>query len=73
MTTATTAPAAPGAAPTLRRLHAARAAFALAWAVLLVLTESSLGVAAAVLLVLYPVVDAAAAARTRPKSASLTR
>jgi uncharacterized membrane protein HdeD (DUF308 family) len=60
MITATTAAAA-GLAPTLRRLYVARFGFALVWAVLLFLTASSIGVPTAVLLVLYPVVDVAAA------------
>ncbi|GAA4922942.1 hypothetical protein EV188_104619 [Actinomycetospora succinea] len=58
MTTAT-APA--PAAPTLRPLYLARFVFALVWAVLLFLGASSVGVLTAALLVLYPVVDAAAA------------
>ncbi|WP_433782649.1 hypothetical protein ACQPX6_22615 [Actinomycetospora sp. CA-101289] len=69
MATTTAAPPA-GAAP-LRRLHLARAGFALVWAVLLFLTASST-VAAAVLLVLYPLVDVAAAvvdARSREAGA----
>lgn len=61
MTATATAPAGFGAVPTLRRLHAARAVFAVVWAVLLFRTASTVGVAAAVLLVLYPLVDAAAA------------
>src|SRR5690242_2730572 len=54
MTTATIAPA-------LRRLYLVRFAFALVWAVLLLLTASSITPVSAVLLVLYPVVDVAAA------------
>jgi uncharacterized membrane protein HdeD (DUF308 family) len=61
MTTATT-PAAIGVAPTLRRLYFVRFGFALVWAVLLFLTASSISPQAAVLLVLYPVFDVAAAA-----------
>ncbi|HEY2225826.1 hypothetical protein [Actinomycetospora sp.] len=61
MTTAT-APAAAGVAPTLRRLYLVRFGFALVWAVLLFLTASSIGVLTAVLLVLYPAFDVAAAA-----------
>lgn len=60
MTTATLPPAT-GVAPTLRRLYVARFAFALVWAVLLVLTASSISAASTVLLVLYPLVDVAAA------------
>jgi uncharacterized membrane protein HdeD (DUF308 family) len=57
----TTAPAATGVAPTLRRLYFVRFGFALVWAVLLFLTASSISPPAAVLLVLYPVFDVAAA------------
>lgn len=60
MTTATLVPPT-GAAPVLRRLYLARSGFALVWAVLLFLTASSIGAATAVLLVLYPLVDVAAA------------
>ncbi|MHC1559123.1 hypothetical protein ACR9E3_09205 [Actinomycetospora sp. C-140] len=52
---------APGPAPALRRLYLVRFAFALVWAVLLLLTAGSITPLAAVLLVLYPVVDVAAA------------
>ncbi|GAA4797167.1 membrane protein [Actinomycetospora chlora] len=64
MTTATRPAATPDggpAAPALRRLHLARASFAVAWAVALALTASPLGAVAAVLLVLYPLVDVGAA------------
>lgn len=61
MTTAT-APTTTGVAPTLRRLYLVRFGFALVWAVLLFLTASSIGVLTAVLLVLYPAFDVAAAA-----------
>jgi uncharacterized membrane protein HdeD (DUF308 family) len=50
-----------GASPTLRRLYLARFGFAVSWAGLLALTSSDLGVAAGVLLVLYPLVDVASA------------
>jgi uncharacterized membrane protein HdeD (DUF308 family) len=58
MTTATTTRE---IAPALRRLYLVRFAFALVWAVLLFLTASSLALPAAVLLVLYPAFDVAAA------------
>ncbi|GAA3363256.1 hypothetical protein [Saccharopolyspora gregorii] len=58
-TTASAAPA--GVAATLRRLYFVRFGFALVWAVLVFLTASSLGPLTAVLLVLYPVFDVAAA------------
>jgi uncharacterized membrane protein HdeD (DUF308 family) len=57
----TTTPAATGVAPTLRRLYFVRFGFALVWSVLLFLTASSISPPAAVLLVLYPVFDVAAA------------
>jgi uncharacterized membrane protein HdeD (DUF308 family) len=50
-----------GAAPALRRLYFLRFGFAAVWAGLLALTSSHLGVAAGVLLVLYPLVDVASA------------
>jgi len=50
-----------GTAPALRRLYFARFGFAVVWAGLLALTASGLGVAAGVLLVLYPLFDVAAA------------
>ena len=62
-----TGPAPIHAVPALRRLYLARSAFAIAWAVLLVLTASSVGPATSigaltvVLLVLYPLVDVGAA------------
>lgn len=59
--TTTASPAATGVAPTLRRLYFGRFGFALVWAVLLFLTASSISPLAAVLLVLYPVFDVAAA------------
>ena len=60
MTTATL-PATTGAPPVLRRLYFIRFGFALAWAVLLFATASSIEVLSATLLVLYPLVDVAAA------------
>ena len=63
MTTATRpAPVASGDPSTLRRLHLARFGFAVVWALALFLVGSHLGPLTAVLLVLYPVVDVAAAA-----------
>jgi uncharacterized membrane protein HdeD (DUF308 family) len=63
MTTATTpAPVASGDPSTLRRLHLARFGFAAVWAALLFVVGSHLGPLTAVLLVLYPLVDVAAAA-----------
>jgi uncharacterized membrane protein HdeD (DUF308 family) len=50
-----------GTAPALRRLYFARFGFAVVWAGVLALAASELGVAAGVLLVLYPLVDVAAA------------
>ena len=50
-----------GTAPALRRLYFVRFAFAVVWAGLLALTASDLGVAAGVLLVLYPLFDVGAA------------
>ena len=61
MTTATT-PVAAITATTLRRLYVARFGFAVVWAVLLFVVGSHLGTLTAVLLVLYPLVDVAAAA-----------
>ncbi|MCA1229865.1 hypothetical protein [Saccharopolyspora sp. 6M] len=61
MTTATAPAASTGVAATLRRLYFVRFGFALVWAVLVFLTASSLGPLTAVLLVLYPVFDVAAA------------
>ncbi|HWN32961.1 MAG TPA: hypothetical protein VNP03_09455 [Pseudonocardia sp.] len=58
MTTAT-APAT--VAPALRRLYFVRFGFALIWAVLLFLTASSIGPVSAILLVIYPLFDVAAA------------
>jgi len=58
-TTAVTPPT--GAAPVLRRLYLARFAFALVWAVLLFLMAPTIGVGTAVLIVLYPLIDVAAA------------
>jgi len=48
-------------APILRRLYFVRVGFAVVWAVLLGVTASHLGVAAGVLLVIYPLFDVAAA------------
>jgi uncharacterized membrane protein HdeD (DUF308 family) len=56
--TTTTAPA---AAPALRRLYFVRFGFALLWAAVLFLTASSIGPVSATLLVIYPLVDVAAA------------
>jgi uncharacterized membrane protein HdeD (DUF308 family) len=60
MTTAP-APTMSTATPPLRRLYALRAGFAVVWAVALVLAGPALGPVADVLLVLYPLVDVAAA------------
>lgn len=63
MTTATRpAPVASGDPSTLRRLHLARFGFAVVWALALFLVGSHLGPLTAILLVLYPLVDVAAAA-----------
>jgi len=59
--TATTDTPSLGGAATLRRLYFVRFGFAVVWAGLLALTASDLGVAAGVLLVLYPLFDVAAA------------
>jgi uncharacterized membrane protein HdeD (DUF308 family) len=48
-------------APALRRLYFVRFGFAVVWAGLLAITASDLGVAAGVLLVLYPLFDVVAA------------
>jgi uncharacterized membrane protein HdeD (DUF308 family) len=48
-------------AASLRRLYLVRFGFAIVWAILLLVTGKSLGAAAAVLLVLYPLFDVAAA------------
>lgn len=56
-----TAPAATGVAPTLRRLYFVRFGFALVWAALLFPTASSINPLTAVLIVLYPAFDVAAA------------
>jgi uncharacterized membrane protein HdeD (DUF308 family) len=50
-----------GTAPALRRLYFVRFGFAVVWAGLLALTASDLGIAAGVLLVLYPLFDVGAA------------
>ncbi|MEV7630518.1 hypothetical protein [Actinoplanes sp. NPDC089786] len=50
-----------GTGPALRRLYFVRFGFAAVWAGLLALTGSDLGVAAGVLLVLYPLFDVGAA------------
>jgi uncharacterized membrane protein HdeD (DUF308 family) len=50
-----------GTVSVLRRLYFVRFGFAVVWAGLLALTASDLGVAAGVLLVLYPLFDVAAA------------
>ena len=63
MTTATTpVPVAYGDPSTLRRLHLARFGFAVVWALALFVVGSHLGPLTGVLLVLYPLVDVAAAA-----------
>ncbi|MFD0533310.1 hypothetical protein ACFQY7_05445 [Actinomadura luteofluorescens] len=56
-----TAPAATGVAATLRRLYLVRFGFALVWAALLWPTASSINPLTAVLIVLYPAFDVAAA------------
>jgi uncharacterized membrane protein HdeD (DUF308 family) len=58
--TASVAPSAPVLGTTLRRLYFIRFAFAVLWAIALLTTASSTGVALTVLLVLYPLVDATA-------------
>jgi uncharacterized membrane protein HdeD (DUF308 family) len=61
-----------GRASMLRRLYVVRFGFAVVWAILFALTASDLGVTTGVLLVLYPLVDVAAAvvdARTSPAPA----
>jgi hypothetical protein len=55
-------PTAAGVAPALRRLYLVRFGFAIVWAALLVLAGRQLGPVAAVLVVLYPLFDAACAA-----------
>jgi uncharacterized membrane protein HdeD (DUF308 family) len=57
----TTVPTTGAVAPALRRLYLVRSGFALVWAVVLVATVSSIGPLTAVLLVIYPVFDVAAA------------
>jgi uncharacterized membrane protein HdeD (DUF308 family) len=57
----TVAPVAPGTASVLRRLYLVRFGFALVWAVLLFAAGSALGPLSVPLLVLYPLVDVAAA------------
>jgi uncharacterized membrane protein HdeD (DUF308 family) len=57
--TTSTAPA--PIAPVLRRLYLARFGFALVWAVVVFSTATSIGPVSAILLVLYPLVDVAAA------------
>lgn len=59
--TATAAPVAATVAPALRRLHFVRFGFALIWAVVLILTASSIGPVSATLLVIYPLFDVGAA------------
>jgi uncharacterized membrane protein HdeD (DUF308 family) len=51
----------PRVAPPLRRLYLVRFGFAVVWAALLVLTGTPFGLAAAALVVLYPLFDVAAA------------
>ena len=50
-----------GTVPALRRLYFVRFGFAIVWAALLAVTASHLGLAAGVLLVIYPLFDVAAA------------
>ncbi|WNV91290.1 hypothetical protein [Umezawaea sp. Da 62-37] len=59
--TAATGTLAVGSAPALRSLYFVRFGFAVVWAGLVALTASDLGVAAAVLLVVYPLFDVGAA------------
>jgi uncharacterized membrane protein HdeD (DUF308 family) len=54
-------PTAAGLGPALRRLYVVRSGFALVWAVLLVAVGRQFEAVAAVLVVLYPLFDAAAA------------
>lgn len=63
MTTAptTTAPALPTTASTLRRLYFVRFGFAIVWALVMFTTPKHIGPLAAILLVAYPLFDAAAA------------
>ena len=61
MTAATAETRTDGTVSVLRRLYFVRFGFAVVWAGLLALTASDLGVAAGVLLVLYPLFDVAAA------------
>jgi uncharacterized membrane protein HdeD (DUF308 family) len=58
---ATRGTAATGGAPALRRLYLVRFGFALVWAILLFLTASNGSALTALLLVVYPVFDVAAA------------
>lgn len=70
-------PTASAGAPALRRLYLVRFAFAIVWAGLLALTGREPGLAAAVLVVLYPLFDAACAvvdaraSRSTPSSRAL--
>ncbi|GAA4701206.1 membrane protein [Pseudonocardia yuanmonensis] len=70
-------PAVAGFAPALRRLYFVRFGFALVWAALVVVAGQQLGPVAAVLLVLYPLFDVAAAvvdaraSKTDPSSRGL--
>lgn len=60
----------------LRRLYVARFAFAIVWAILILLVGRQLGVLTAVLVVLYPLVDVGSAvvdARTTTPAASSAR
>ena len=59
--TTTSASASTGTRPALRRLYLVRSGFALAWAALLFATGPGIGPLSATLLVLYPLVDVAAA------------
>jgi uncharacterized membrane protein HdeD (DUF308 family) len=59
--TTTTDPAVATVPPALHRLYLVRLGFALIWAVVLFLTASSIGPVSAVLLVIYPLFDVAAA------------
>jgi uncharacterized membrane protein HdeD (DUF308 family) len=70
-------PTAAGVAPVLRRLYLVRFGFAIVWAVLVVLVAREFGPVAAVLVVLYPLFDAASAvvdvraSRSTPSSRGL--
>jgi uncharacterized membrane protein HdeD (DUF308 family) len=61
MSTVVAPPRPAGTVPVLRRLYVARFAFAVGWALVMFTTASTLGPLAVALLVLYPLVDVAAA------------